>query len=163
MNWYPKSEEDLAENEKWYHIFRQSIKYQYPQRVLLDKKFLRKISEEKPILAYTSSVGEIWMICESFYGSWDDWAFQWLFPKFSDYNRKHIQFILACLNKIFVQFDYWTWVSNVMSLEFLLPCSKWQIDFDFMETFIRAIEKQIIKDTALWSEKKMRAYRQVVK
>jgi len=47
--------------------------------------------------------------------------------------------------------------SNRYSADGFIP------DFDFMETFIRAIEKQIIKDTALWSEKKMRAYRQVVK
>ncbi|MCI6177812.1 MAG: restriction endonuclease subunit S, partial [Campylobacter sp.] len=37
-----------------------------------------------------------------------------------------------------------------------------EIDFDFMENFIKAIQKLIIKDLVIWSQKKIEATKQVV-
>lgn len=163
MKWYPKSAKNLIENKDWYHIFWQNIKYQYPQKVLLDESYLHKINKDEPILAYTSSVWEIWMIYENFYRSWDNWAFQWLYQKFSSYNKKHILFILACLNKKFKQFNYWTWMSKIMDLELNLPCcNNWEIDFDLIETYITATQKLVIKDLVEHINEKLKTYKEII-
>nr|WP_283249706.1 restriction endonuclease subunit S [Helicobacter turcicus] len=39
----------------------------------------------------------------------------------------------------------------------------YKIAFDFMENFIKALEKESIKDVVLWGEKKLKAYRAYVK
>ncbi len=62
-------------------MFGQNIKYQYPQGILLDKKYLQSVDYQHPILGYTSSVGEIGIIKEPFYRSGDNGAFQGLFSK----------------------------------------------------------------------------------
>nr|WP_297945923.1 restriction endonuclease subunit S [uncultured Campylobacter sp.] len=47
-------------------------------------------------------------------------------------------------------------------LNILLPVFEGQIDYDFMNDFIKAIEKLVIKDVVLWTERKITATRQVV-
>ena len=115
----PKQAENLTLNPNGYHMFGQNIKYQHPQKILLDEKYLCRI--EKPILAYTSSVGEIGIIEESFYRSGDNGAFQGLFPKFEAYNKLHILFILTILQKQFDNFGYATSMSDVINLKLSLP------------------------------------------
>ncbi|MGN8376194.1 restriction endonuclease subunit S [Helicobacter pylori] len=148
MRGYPKKDENLTENENGYHIFGQNIKHQYPQKVLLDEKYLHRISPKKPILAYASSVGEIGLIKESFYRSGDNGAFQGLFPRFKDYNVRHLLFILSKLKNIFNDFGYATGMSDVLNLKFSLPLKPTanaqtleDIDFDFMEKFIAELEQ----------------------
>lgn len=102
----PKKYENLTPDENGYHMFGQNIKYQYPQKILLDDKYLQIVDKEKPILAYTSSASEIGIIEESFYRSGDNGAFQGLFPKFEKYNKRHILYILTLLQKHFINFGY---------------------------------------------------------
>ncbi|EJB79528.1 type IIS restriction enzyme protein [Helicobacter pylori Hp H-6] len=148
MRGYPKKDENLTENKNGYHVFGQNIKHQYPQKVLLDEKYLHRMSPKKPILAYASSVGEIGLIKESFYRSGNNGAFQGLFPRFKDYNVRHLLFILSKLKNIFNDFGYATGMSDVLNLKFSLPLkptAKTQtledIDFDFMEKFIAELEQ----------------------
>ncbi|GAA8522469.1 restriction endonuclease subunit S [Helicobacter pylori] len=148
MRGYPKKDENLTENKNGYHIFGQNIKHQYPQKVLLDEKYLHRISPKKPILAYASSVGEIGLIKESFYRSGDNGAFQGLFPRFKDYNVRHLLFILSKLKNIFNDFGYATGMSDVLNLKFSLPLKPTasaqtikDIDFNFMEKFIAELEQ----------------------
>nr|WP_283249677.1 restriction endonuclease subunit S [Helicobacter turcicus] len=54
--------------------------------------------------------------------------------------------------------------------DILLPLNRtsdkdkdYKIAFDFMENFIKALEKESIKDVVLWGEKKLKAYRAYVK
>ncbi|MGL2798317.1 restriction endonuclease subunit S [Helicobacter pylori] len=148
MRGYPKKDENLTENKNGYHIFGQNIKHQYPQKVLLDEKYLHRMSPKKPILAYASSVGEIGLIKESFYRSGDNGAFQGLFPRFKDYNVRHLLFILSKLKNIFNNFGYATGMSDVLNLKFSLPLKPTtntqtleDIDFDFMEKFIAELEQ----------------------
>ena len=145
MKGFPKRDENLSENIDGYHIFGQNIKYQYPQKVLLDEKYLHKIEPEKPILAYTSSASEIGMIAESFYRSGDNGAFQGLFPKFKDYNKKHILYFLATLSKYFVNFGYSTGMSNVLSLVIPVPYFQNKLAFKYMENYIKALEAECIE------------------
>lgn len=141
----PKSEENLIPNQEGYHMFGQNIKYQYSQKIKLDDKYLQKVDSNYPILAYTSSVGEIGLIKESFYRSGDNGAFQWLFPKNYKFNLKELQFIESIIRKQFNYFGYGTWMSNTMELEIQLPTKNWKIDFDFMESFIEKLGKQRIE------------------
>lgn len=150
----PKKNENLAERIEGYHIFGQNIKYQHPQKILADEKYLQKVNAKYPILAYTSSVGEIGMIEESFYRSGDNGAFQGLFPK-CEIELLPMHYILTILKKHFNSFDYSTSMQKIMDLKILLPIIPHtspfhtytieDIDFDYMEKYIRAIEKQTIK------------------
>ena len=161
---FSKKYENLEVVKKGYHVFGQNIKYQYPQKVLLDEKFLFKVEKDKPILAYTSSVGEIGMICESFYRSGDNGAFQGLLPKFTDYNKKHILFILSVLLKTFNNFGYSTSMSDVKELNIKLPITQnGEIDFDFMESFIKAIQKESIKGVDSYLVKNIALTKEVIK
>lgn len=169
MRGYPKKDENLTENENGYHIFGQNIKHQYPQKVLLDEKYLHRISPKKPILAYASSVGEIGLIKESFYRSGDNGAFQGLFPRFKDYNVIHLLFILSKLKNIFNDFGYATGMSDVLNLKFSLPLKPTanaqtleDIDFDFMHTLINALMKQTIQGVAEYCGAKIQATKEAI-
>ncbi len=175
MRGYPKKDENLEENSCGYPIYGQNIRWQYPQKVLLDKKYLHEVDHDYPILAYTSSVGEIGMIDESFYRSGDNGAFQGLFPKSRPYNRYELQFILCALKRHFVEFGYATSMADIMNLSFALPVQTDDVDepiiddkyifhsdgfipdFSFMATVISAVQKLVIRDVVLYSEKKIAA------
>ncbi|MGX2984208.1 restriction endonuclease subunit S [Helicobacter sp. 23-1048] len=148
---YPKRDENLTPNPSGYHIFGQNIKYQYPQKVLLNEKYLCRL--EKPILAYTSSVAEIGMIEESFYRSGDNGAFQGLFPKFKDYNKLHLLFMLIILQKQFDNFGYSTSMSDIVNLKILLPVNQnGEIAFEFMESYIKELEAERIQELEAYLE-----------
>lgn len=53
--------------------------------------------------------------------------------------------------------------SQSYDIKILLPVNKnGQIAFEFMETFIKAVEKEVIKSVVLWSEKRLNATKQVI-
>jgi hypothetical protein len=142
----PKSEENLKSNNNGFHMFGQNIKYQYPQKIMLDEKYLQNVDEQYPILAYTSSVGEIGIIKESFYRSGDNGAFQGLFPKEYKFNLKELHFILSSLKMQFNLFGYATGMANVMDVKIQLPTRNGNIDYEFMESFIAELEAQRIAE-----------------
>ncbi|WP_219726714.1 restriction endonuclease subunit S [Megasphaera hutchinsoni] len=146
MKGFPKYEENLSAKDEGFHIFGQNIRYQYPQKVILNNKYLHKIDKDKPILAYTSSSCEIGIIEESFYRSGDNGAFQGLFPKFKNYNKKHLLFILSMLKKHFNTFDYSTSMADFMKLELELPFLNGKINFSYMEKFIEFLEAERIEE-----------------
>lgn len=144
---YTKKDEKLTPVENGYHIFGQNIKYQYPQKVLLDKKYLFKVNPSCPILAYASSTGSIGIIEESFYRSGDNGAFQALIPKFSNYNYRHLLYILTCLKKIFDRFNYASSINNIPELSVFLPIdSSGQINLTYMEDRIKELEQDRVKE-----------------
>lgn len=152
MKGFPKSEENLIENKNGYHVFGQNIKYQYPQKVLLNSKYLHYVDPKKPILAYTSSAGEIGIIKESFYRSGNNGAFQGLFPKFKNYNYKHLLFILNSIQKLFNNYNYSTSMSDVINLIIKLPTKNGNIDYDFMDTFVAELEAQRVAELEAYLE-----------
>ena len=158
----PKKEENLSANSNGYYIFGQNIKYQYEYRVLMDEKYLQIIKPNRPILAYTSSVGEIGMITESFYRTGDNGAFQGLFPNY-DINEYAMRYILTVLQRHFANFGYATSMANIMSLKISLPITQTgEPDFDYMERYIRAIEKVVIADVVKYKDKVIEATKKVV-
>ena len=162
IRWVPKNEENLEENKLWYHMFGQNIKYQYPQKILLDPKYLQIVDPEYPILWYTSSVWEIWIITESFYRSWNNWAFQWLFPKVHKYTKNELLFILSVLQKQFSDFWYDTSMSNVLQMEFELPENNWEINYSVMDQIINISKKLSIKNVVDLADRKIRATKEVI-
>ena len=147
----PKNKEDLTPNKNGFHMFGQNIKYQYPQRILLDKKYLQSVDYQHPILAYTSSVGEIGIIKESFYRSGDNGAFQGLFSKEHQFTLKELYFVLPILQKEFDKFGYDTSMANTINLQFSLPItSPGKIDFDFMESFIAELEAERVAELSAY-------------
>lgn len=141
----PKSQENLIENNRGFHIFGQNIQYQYPQKFLNDPKYLQKVSADEPILAYTSSVGEIGIIKESFYRTGDNGAFQGLFSKEHKFSFNELQFMLPILKKHFNTYSYNTSMANIINLKISLPTKNGSIDFDFMERFIAELEEERIR------------------
>ena len=53
-------------------------------------------------------------------------------------------------------------VSSISEIKILLPTLSGEINFSFMENFIKAIEKLVIKDVVLWADKKIEATKKVV-
>lgn len=180
MKGYPKVDENLEENPNGYYVYGQNIKRQHPPKVLLDSKYLHIVSEDNPILAYTSSVGEIGMICEPFYRSGDNGAFQGLFSKDHKFNKYELQFILSILRKYFDNFGYTTGMAHIMDLTFSLPIQTdtnnnpivdtdhkyhpngYIPDWDFMEKYIRAIEKIVIADVVKYKDAMISKTKEVI-
>ena len=147
----PKNKENLTPNRNGFHMFGQNIKYQYPQRILLDKKYLQSVDYQHPILGYTSSVGEIGIIKEPFYRSGDNGAFQGLFSKEHQFTLKELYFVLPILQKEFDKFGYDTSMANTINLQFSLPItSPGKIDFDFMESFIAVLEAERVAELSAY-------------
>lgn len=179
MKGYPKLKENLEPNEAGYHVYGQNIMWQHPQKVVMDKMYLHKVNPEHPILAYTSSVGEIGMIDESFYRSGDNGAFQGLLPKW-DNNRYEAQYILSVLKKHFVDFGYSTSMANIVDLTFILPIQTdsqnnpiidlthtyhpqgYIPDWEYMEKYIKATEKVVIRDVVDWKDEMIEKTKEVV-
>ena len=148
----PKNEENLTPNENGFYMYGQNILRQYNYKILLDSKYLQIVDENYPILAYASSVGEIGLIKESFYRSGNNGAFQGLFSKEHKYTLNELQFILSSIKTQFRFFNYGTSMADVVNLKIQLPLKEKSlafsnpcdnvknIDFDFMESFIRELE-----------------------
>ena len=158
---YPKKIEDLTSVSDGYHTFGQNIHYQHCQRIKMPDKYLFKVT--RPILAYASSTGSVGMINESFYRSGDNGAFQALLPKFDDKQVTTMLFILVVMKRIFAQFNYNTNVRGILDMDILLPVTPDdQIDFDYMQNYIRATEKQTIKGVVEYKDRVIKETKKVV-
>ena len=144
---FSKVKEKVVYTKDGYHVFGQNIKYQFPQKVLLDSKFLFEVNPNKPIIGYASSTGSVGMISESFYRSGNNGAFQALIPKFDNYNYRHMLYLLACLRKLFSSKNYTTNINNVPEWVVKLPITSTtgKIDFQYMEDRVKALEQDRVK------------------
>lgn len=157
----PKSKEKLQENKTGYHVFGQNIKYQYPQKVLLEEQYLQTI--QTPILAYSSSTAQIGYIKENFYRTGDNGAFQGLFPKKTNVAIHSLLYILVVLKKQFDWFGYATEMGNILNLEITLPATNENTpDFEYMEKAIYIYFRQVIQNWKLSNEKEIEELKQVI-
>lgn len=73
-------------------------------------------------------------------------------------------YLATVFKKVRERFNY----GNPMSSEKLrnenikLPTKNNQIDFEYMTTFIKAVQKLIIKDLMLYTERELKAYEQII-
>lgn len=80
-------------------------------------------------------------------------------------SKYHLMFISAIIGKCKPQYGYGKQY-RIGSLEkhyITLPTLDSKINFSFMESFIKAIEKECIKDVILRQERERSAYQKVVK
>lgn len=75
-----------------------------------------------------------------------------------------LYFTTAISKSLLGKFSYGQKLRSSQSLKFKisLPTKNDQIDYDFMQNFIKAIEKLAIKDVVLWADKKITATKSVI-
>lgn len=73
-------------------------------------------------------------------------------------------FFVTAINKLQVLFMEYSAnaTDRLPDFEIKLPTKNNQIDYDYMATFIKAIQKLIIKDLVLYTERELKAYEQVI-
>lgn len=62
------------------------------------------------------------------------------------------------------QFDYWKnfYAKDADELNIKLPIKDWKPDYEFMETFISAIHKLVIKDVVIHNQERIKATKEVI-
>ena len=81
------------------------------------------------------------------------------------YTKETMLYFTTVISKsLFGKFSYGQKLRSSQSLNFKikLPTKNGEIDYEFMENFIKAIEKLIIKDVVLWADKKIEATKKVI-
>ena len=79
--------------------------------------------------------------------------------KNSNFSKNNALFFVAVINRAFSDFSWGSSSYNIDTIKaqiILLPTKNNSIDFDYMERFISAVQKLIIKGVAKYSEKKLR-------
>ncbi|MBP3224409.1 MAG: restriction endonuclease subunit S, partial [Campylobacter sp.] len=81
-------------------------------------------------------------------------------------NERIAIFIMAYIQKFVSQYNGQQGGYKLEELKYhqiYLPIDKFEKpNFDFMENFIKAIQKLVIKDVVLWADKKINATKQVI-
>ena len=88
-----------------------------------------------------------------------------LSAKIDGFKKENAQFFLTSMQLAFSQFSWGGSQFNVDILKeqkVMLPNKHGKIDFDFIETFISAIQKIVIQDVVAYSDKKLAATKQVI-
>lgn len=112
-------------------------------------------------VSYNGSVGEVFLQEEHFWAS-DD-VNVW-YPKFK-FNTKVIEYMMTAIKKCREKYNYAAkWTLDKMQNEMLtLPITPdGDIDFDYMERYIRAIEKMTIADVVKYRDQELYAAKQAV-
>ena len=81
------------------------------------------------------------------------------------YTKETMLYFTTVISKsLFGKFSYGQKLRSSQSLNFKikLPTKNGEIDYKFMENFIKAIEKLVIKDVVLWADKKIEATKKVI-
>ncbi len=112
-------------------------------------------------VSYNGSVGEVFLQDEPFWAS-DD-VNVW-YPKFQ-YNQEVIEYIMSVVRKLKDKYSYTSkWTLDKMQAEILsLPIkSDGTPDFDYMERYIRAIEKIVIADVVKYKNSVIEEMKKIV-
>lgn len=96
----------------------------------------------------------------------DAYAIRW---KFKDIEllEKHYLFIVLCINKV-TDLPIYSYKNklggwNIVQNKYIqLPIKNGEIDFEFMEFLISAVQKMVIKDVVLYADRKIEATREVI-
>lgn len=124
------------------------------------------LDEEHKIKGNSLAVGMLGM--QFFYMEKDFYAGQFTktaFPKFAGLNAVLAQYFIVLFNKyqkVFQGVLVRDFEKLFLETKIQLPIQNNAIDFDFMHTFIRAIEKIVIKEVVEWADKKIQATKQVI-
>jgi len=97
------------------------------------------------------------------FGAGDDTGVYWNESK--EYSQSVMLYFAAAISRsLRGRFSYGKKLRSSQSLKFKinLPAVNDRIDYEFMENFIKAIEKLVIKDVVQWTDKKIEATKKVV-
>ena len=86
--------------------------------------------------------------------------------KYTQFSKQNAIFIVLALEKAFSSFSWGASSFNVKIIEetkITLPTKNGTPDYDFMNTYIKAIHKVVIKEVVHYAEKKIQATKEVVK
>ena len=146
--------------------FSENAEFPYFTRTCLNNGiagYVKYLDEEHKIKGNSIAVGMLGM--QFFYMQKDFYAGQFtktLYPKFATFNKLIAHFFIAWLNKsqktfqgVLVRDFEKTFNKSVISLPIY---ENKQIAFDFMESFIKSIEKECIRDVVCYQEAKKRSY-----
>ena len=112
-------------------------------------------------VSYNGSVGEVFLQDEPFWAS-DD-VNVW-YPKFP-YNQRFVEYIMTVVRQLKLKYSYTAkWTLDKMQAETLeLPItSDGEPDFDYMERYIRAIEKLVIADVVKYKDRVIETTKKVI-
>lgn len=156
-------------NKESFH-FSDNGEYPYFTRTVLNNGiagYVDYLDEKHKINGNSLAVGMLGM--QFFYMEKDFYAGQFtktIYPKFDNFNKDIAQYFICWLNKKqnFYQSHLVRDFERLFNeTKILLPISEnGEIDYEFMENFIKAIEKLVIKDVVLWADKKIEATKKVV-
>ena len=125
------------------------------------------LDEEHKIRGNSIAVGMLAM--QFFYMKKDFYAGQFtktIFPRFEGFNENLALYFIITFNKaqkLFSSVLVRDFEKTFSNHKITLPLdSKGDIDFAFMQTLIKAIEKLVVKDLVVWNEKKLRATKEVI-
>lgn len=85
--------------------------------------------------------------------------------KIFSWNKNIAYYFVALVQKFVSLYDWQQWwykLDDIKNFEIFLPTLWENIDFEFMEDFIKATQKLVIKDLVIWNEKKLEAYKKIV-
>lgn len=150
--------------------FRENGQYPYFTRTVLNNGisgYVDYLDEAHKIKGGGLAVGMLGM--QFFYMEKDFYAGQFTktcYPKFENFNKQIAYFFIAWLNKnqkVFQGVLVRDFEKVFNDTKIKLPTDKnGQIDFDFMESFISAVQKEVIKSVNLWSEKRINTTKEVI-
>lgn len=143
--------------------------YPYFTRTVLNNGiagYVDYLDDEHKIKGHSIAVGMLGM--QFFYMDKDFYAGQFtktLYPKFSIFSQRIAQYFIVLLNKnqkIYQGGLVRDFENLFNETTLLLPIKDGEIYYEFMENFIKAIEKLVIKDVVLWADKKIEKTKKVI-
>lgn len=122
-----------------------------------------------PVASFPSNSITVDIFGNTFYrkfdfGAGDDTGVYWNDKE--NYSKDEMLFFTAAMGKsLFGKFDYGNKLRSSQSfdIKMLLPTKNNKPDYATMETFIKAVEKLVIKDVVLYADSKIKATENVVK
>ena len=143
--------------------------YPYFTRTVLNNGiagYVEYLDDAHKIAGNSLAVGMLGM--QFFYMDKDFYAGQFtktLFAKFDKFSQVVAQYFIVWLNKnqkIYQGGLVRDFEKLLNATEISIPIKNGEIDYGFITNFIKAIEKLVIKDVVLWTERKIAATKQVV-
>ena len=143
--------------------------YPYFTRTVLNNGiagYVEYLDDAHKIAGNSLAVGMLGM--QFFYMYKDFYAGQFtktLFAKFDKFSQVVAQYFIVWLNKnqkIYQGGLVRDFKKLLNATEISIPIKNGEIDYGFITNFIKAIEKLVIKDVVLWTERKIAATKQVV-
>ena len=121
-----------------------------------------------PIVIFPSNSITIDIFGNSFYrnysfGAGDDTGVYWSTER--KYSKSQMLFFTTAMGRsLFGQYSYGNKLRSSQSLNFKMSLIEkgGEIDYNYMETFIRAIEKLVIRDVVLYADRELAATEQVI-